>query len=102
MNTGIVPHHGYTHINSGLEARKISIALKNAAFPTANRIRLLIPNIFFLGSSGYSLLIISPAMANIMDNSQLTPMRSIKLVLSGETVQSAYPVAVQIMAFIIS
>ncbi|OQC15143.1 MAG: hypothetical protein BWX72_01071 [Firmicutes bacterium ADurb.Bin080] len=88
-NTGIAPHQGYTQMKAGEAAKNISITLNNRALAIANTILLLIPKIFFLGSSGRSLLIMSPATENIIESSQLTPISKMNDVLSGDTVQRA-------------
>ena len=80
-------------MNACVPARKISNIAKKAAFKTANKIRLLIPIIFSFGSTGKSLLIINPATANIIDNSQETPINNINEVLAPETVHKAWPEA---------
>ena len=77
MNTGSAPHHGYTQIKAGVDARKISTRLKPRALITANRSLLLIPEIFLSLSSGSSFQATIPAMENIIDSSQQTPIRSI-------------------------
>lgn len=91
MNTGMVPHHGYVQMNAGVPARNISNTLKNAAFATAKKTRLFIPSIFISLLFGNNLDMINPATANIIDNSQDTPIKSMNDVLSGDTVHNAYP-----------
>ena len=80
-------------MNAFVPAKKISKKLKNAAFNIAKKMRLFMPSILTFLSSGRSLDMINPATANIIDNSHDTPMRMMNEVLSGDTVQSAYPEA---------
>lgn len=102
MNTGIVPHQEYVQMKAGVPAKNISNTLKNAAFIMAKNKRLFIPNIFMSLSSGNNFDMISPATANIIDNSHDTPIKRMNEVLSGETVHKAKPDEDWIIALTIS
>ena len=75
-------------MNAGVHARNISTREKKSAEPIAKTIRLFMPKIFISLSAG-SAFAVKPAIANIIESSQLTPIRSMNEVLSGETVQRA-------------
>ena len=87
MNTGITPHHLYTQMNELLSvpAKNDSNKANNNAISKAPTSLQSKPRIFFVRSFGNILKEIIPAKANIIDNSQQTPINKINVVDSFDT-----------------